>query len=78
MKGSQSIYNGHSGRLKEGDIIEVIIDRISGSLSFLVNDIDYGIAFTEIPKVEILYPVIMLCIQCQIVEFYKKYKLSIY
>ena len=53
MKCSQSIYIGHSGRLKEGDIIEVIVDRISESLSFLVNDIDYGIAFTEIPKDEI-------------------------
>ena len=68
IKGSQINYNGHSGQLKKGDIVEVIVDRISGSLSFIVNDIDYGVACSEIPKDDILYPVIMLEEQGQIVE----------
>ena len=49
-------YQKNSGQLKEGDIIEVIVDRISGNLSFSVNDLDYGIACSQIPKEEKLYP----------------------
>ena len=54
---SQSDYNGHAGQLKKGDIVEVIVDRKSWNLSFAVNDIDYGIAHSEIPKDDTLYPV---------------------
>ena len=57
---STSDYNGHSGKLKKGDIVEVTIDRILGNLSFAVNDSDYGIACSDIPKDDILYPVIIL------------------
>ena len=42
--GKRSQYNNNKkGNLKEGDIIEVIVDRLNGTLSFKVNDIDYGI-----------------------------------
>lgn len=53
-------YNNHSGKLKKGDIVEVIVDRKLGNLSFAVNGSDYGIACTTIPKEDILYPTIIL------------------
>ena len=61
-------YQNNSGQLKEGDIIEVTVDRISGNLSFSVNDLDYGIACSQIPKEDKLYPIIMLYFPNQIVE----------
>ena len=61
-------YNNHSGKLKKGDIISVIVDRKSGNLSFQVNDIDYGIAFSKIPKDDILYPIISIYDENQTVE----------
>jgi hypothetical protein len=57
---SSSDYNGHSGKLKNGDVIEIIVDRISGNLNFNVNNTDYGIACSEVPQNDILYPVILL------------------
>ena len=65
-------YKNHSGKLKEGDIIEVTVDRISGNLSFAVNDLDYGIACSQIPKEDILYPIILINDQNQIVEIVQK------
>ena len=53
-------YNNHSGRLKKGDIVEVIVDRKLGNLSFAVNGSDFGIACISIPKEDILYPTIMI------------------
>ena len=66
--GSPSDYNGHSEKLKKGDIVEVIVDRKSGNLSFAVNDIDYGLAHSKIPKDDTLYPVVMLEYKGQKVE----------
>ena len=66
--GSYSDYNGHSEILKEGDILEVIADRITGKLSFAVNDFNFGIAFTNIPKEDTLYPIIIMQFQDQIIE----------
>ena len=57
---STTEYNNHSERLKKGDIVEVIVDRKLGNLSFVVNGSDYGIACTSIPKEDILYPTITL------------------
>ena len=45
---SQSTMN--KARLKSGSIIEVIIDRSKGYLSFIVNGNDCGIVCREIPK----------------------------
>ena len=61
-------YNNHSGKLKKGDIITVIVDRKVGNLSFHVNDSDYGIAYSDIPKDDILYPIVLINDQNQIVE----------
>ena len=61
-------YNNHTGKLKEGDIVEVIVDRISGNLSFAVNNSDYGIACSNIPEEDILYPIILINDENQIVE----------
>ena len=58
--GNKIIYNNHQGRLKKGDIVEVIVDRNLGNLSFAVNDINYGIACSQIPKDEILYPTVII------------------
>ena len=41
--GSQTNYKGNN-KLKEGDIVEVIMNNITGELSFSVNDINYGVA----------------------------------
>ena len=59
-KGSYLNYNNHKEKLKKGDIIEVIVDRILGTISFSVNDVNYGIAFSDIPNDDILYPAILL------------------
>ena len=47
-------------KLKEGDIIEVTMNMIKGELSFSVNDINYGIACTNIPVNIPLYPIVMI------------------
>ena len=56
MKAKSSNYNNHKEELKEGDIIEVIVDRKLGNLSFAINNINYGIACSSIPKEDELYP----------------------
>ena len=65
---ASSKYNNHKEKLKNKDIVEVIVDRISGNLSFAVNDNDYGIAYSFISKDDILYQVVMIMEQNQIVE----------
>ena len=54
--------------LSKGDIIEVIVDRKLGNLSFAINGENYGIAYSGIPKNDILYPVVMINDENQIVE----------
>ena len=66
--GTRTSYNNHSGKLKEGDIIEVIVERDKGLLSFKVNDIDYGIACSDIPIDAQLYPIVRIHNLNQIVE----------
>ena len=60
--------NMNKTRLKSGNVIEIIVDRIKGYLSFIVNGNDYGVACKEIPKEEILYPFVSLYDNGQIVE----------
>ena len=60
--------NMNKTRLKSGTVIEIIVDRIKGYLSFIVNGNDYGVACKEIPKEEILYPFVSLYDNGQIVE----------
>ena len=60
IKGKNSNYNNQNIILKEGDIIEIIVDRKLGNLSFAINDINYGIACSTIPKDDELYPTIIL------------------
>ena len=66
IKGKDFKYN--DVKLKKNDIIEVIVDRKLGNLSFAVNDINYGIACSNIPKEEELYPTVVLYEQNHIVE----------
>ena len=61
-------YNNHKEKLKKNDIIEVIADRKLGNLSFAVNDINYGIACSNISKKETLYPTIVIYQQNHSVE----------
>ena len=58
-KNSSSDYNNLKDNIKKGDIIEVIVDRKSGNLSFAINNINHGIACSNIPKDDILYPVVL-------------------
>ena len=60
LKGNSLNYNSHKGTFKKDDVIEVIIDRITNKLSFAVNEVDFGIACSDIPKEEKLYPTILL------------------
>ena len=61
-------YNNYPGNLKEGDIIEVIVDMSDRILSFTINGIDYGVAFNDIPVKEKLYPIVLINNINQIVE----------
>ena len=54
--------------MEKGDILEVIVDRQLGNLSFSINDDNYGIACSGIPKEDILFPIVMINDQNQIVE----------
>ena len=53
-------YNNNSGYLKQGDIIEVIVDRDKGNLTYSVNGVDYGKAFSDIPNDQDLFPTITI------------------
>jgi len=64
--GQETKYN--SGKLKKGDIIEVIVDRKVGNISFSVNGKNYGIAYSQISKEDALYPIVHINDQNQIVE----------
>ena len=56
-----SDYNDNKQiQLKEGDIITVEVNRIEHTLSFSVNDINYGIASSNIPINDKLYPIVIL------------------
>ena len=68
MKEQSIEYNNHKEKLRKNDIIEVIVDRKLGNLSFAVNDINYGIAYSNIPKEETLYPTIVIYQQNHNVE----------
>ena len=60
LKEKELYYNNLKSTMKEGDIFEVIVDRKLGNLSFSVNNINYGIACSEIPKDDILFPTVVL------------------
>ena len=67
--GKGTRYNNKKQKtLKKGDIIEVIVDRKLGNLSFAINGENYGIACSEIPKEDTLYPIVMINDENQIVE----------
>ena len=66
--GGGTDYNNNRGKLKKGDIVEVIIDRIKGNLSFAVNGENYGIACSNIPFDMILFPVVMINDELESVE----------
>ena len=68
MKEQSIEYNNHKEKLRKNDIIDVIVDRKLGNLSFSVNDINYGVACSNIPKEETLYPTIVIYQQNHSVE----------
>ena len=47
-------------KVRKGDIIKIKANRIDNNLSFIINDKDCGIACSEIPPNDILYPIINL------------------
>ena len=55
-------------KIKNNDIIEILVDRKKGTLSFSINNVSYGIAANNIPKDENLYPVINMYEENQSVE----------
>ena len=54
-------------KLKEGDIVEVIMNNITGELSFSANDINYGVA-CKIPLNIDLSPFVGIYVQGSSVE----------
>ena len=56
------------GTLKKGDIVEVIIDRIKGNLSFGLNGVNLGIGCQNIPNDIILFPCIGIYDKLESVE----------
>lgn len=48
--------------------VEVIVDRNLGNLSFCVNGIDYWLAAKELPKEDILYPIVIMHDQNKSIE----------
>ena len=66
--GSRTKYIEQDKKLKKGDIVEVIADRINGDLSFSVNNINYGLTNIKIPQNDELYPIVMIYDENQIVE----------
>ena len=66
--GSETNYNNHREKLKQGDIIEVIVDRKKGDLSFAVNGVNYGLNNIKIPENDELFPVVLINDQGQTVE----------
>ena len=65
--GSPKYVYKNRDKLKEGDIIEVIMNRISGELSFAVNGILYGVG-CKIPLDIDLSPFVLLRAQGQSIE----------
>jgi len=72
LKSKSINYHDHNENMKAGDIIEVIVDRKLGNLSFALNDVNYGIACSEIPKEDTLYPIVMINDQNQILMLIKR------
>lgn len=68
--GSQRDYIGKKERLKEGDIIEVILNT-NGELSFSVNDVNYGVA-CKIPMDIDLSPFVNLYKEGDSIELLKE------
>ena len=68
IKAFEKDYVNENKKLKNGDIVEVIIDRKNGNLSFAINGVNYGISCSDIPKEDELYPVISLYDKNQSVE----------
>ena len=65
--GSQTKYKENKGKLKEGDIIEVIMNTINGELSFSINGENYGVAC----KIELdisLSPFVLINFEGQSIE----------
>ena len=56
---SEYTNNKFKIKMKKNDIIAIEVNRIDNSLSFYINDTNCGIACTNIPQDETLYPVII-------------------
>ena len=71
LKDKDIDYNNHKDNIKVGDIIEIIVNRKLGNLSYSINDINFGTACSNIPKEDILYPTVLLYEQGLSVEIVK-------
>ena len=67
-KNDELKFDNYPGNLKEGDIVEIIVDMSKGILSFKIDNIDYGLTCSNIPKNEKLYPIVLISDMNQIVE----------
>ena len=67
QSGYSTDYNGNKGKLKQEDIVEVIMNTINGELSFSINDINYGVA-CKIPLNIELSPLVIIQDQGESIE----------
>lgn len=61
-------YKYHNASVKEygrafnvGDVVGVHMNQAEGTLSFSINGEDLGVAFTDLPNDEALYPAVSIC-----------------
>ena len=67
QSGSPTYAFKNKSKVKEGDIVEVIVDLIKGELSFTVNDIFYGIG-CKIPLDINLSPFVLIYVEGESIE----------
>ena len=66
--GTSTQYMNQIQKLNKGDIVEVIVDREKGDLSFGVNDKIFGSTGVKVPKDMELYPIVLINDEGQSVE----------
>ena len=66
--GTSTQYMNQNQKLNKGDIVEVIVDREKGDLSFGVNDKIFGSTGVKVPKDMELYPIVLINDELQSVE----------
>ena len=60
---------GHGGYVRDGDTVGIVMDMERGDLSFVLNGVNLGVAFSGIPRDEPLVPCAVLTSRDSAIEF---------